>query len=189
VDENENIHLVYRSLTGDNIRDIKHVVSTNNGKSFSEPVLVSDDNWQIGACPHNGPSVTKTNGKLYVTWYTQGGGSGLYYAVSYDNGQTFTLRRKLTEQGNHAYLASLRDSVIAVWDEIYRDGNEFYNRVKMSFIVDNEIRQTKFISPASVEASMPYLLELENGGVAAVWVQRSEDGNSIYFKKFTGDSL
>src|SRR5699024_1964263 len=103
VDSSENIHLVYRSLTENNIRDIAHVVSVNNGAEFSKPTVVSDDNWQIGACPHNGPAVTKAGEELYTVWYTQGGESGLFYAKSGDNGSTFSPRKKLTGQANHAY--------------------------------------------------------------------------------------
>ncbi|HET6528572.1 MAG TPA: sialidase family protein [Balneolaceae bacterium] len=186
VDENQNVHLVYRSLTENNIRDIKHIISADNGQSFSAPTLVSDDNWQIGACPHNGPSVTKTDDGLYVVWYTQGGDEGLYYAVSDDNGQTFTPRQKLTEQGNHAYLVTLGESVMVIWDEIYRDENKFYNRVKMSLISKGEVVESRYLSPKGVEAMLPFLLELENGNIMAIWVQQNEEGNELRFQKFGG---
>jgi hypothetical protein len=53
---------------------------------------VSNDDWQISACPHHGPSLSiSTGGTYHVTWYTNGKArKGLFYARSQDRGRTFS---------------------------------------------------------------------------------------------------
>src|SRR5699024_3811495 len=105
VDDQNVVHLVYRSLTGDNIRDIGHISSKDNGNNFSSPSIVSDDRWQINACPHNGPAITKTGKTLFAIWYTMGGREGLYYVRSDRKGKKFSPRTRLTEQAKRPYIA------------------------------------------------------------------------------------
>src|SRR5688500_11898363 len=74
VDKNKNIHIAYRAILNDSIRDIVHSVSSDEGKSFSKPAVISDDNWMINACPHTGPSIAESGGKIHFAWYTMGTG-------------------------------------------------------------------------------------------------------------------
>ncbi|HLR30870.1 MAG TPA: sialidase family protein, partial [Fodinibius sp.] len=172
VDDNQMLHLVYRGLTKDNIRDIMHITSDDDGQNFSSPALVSRDNWQIMACPHNGPSITQTDNSLLAAWYTMGGEEGLYYARSSDGGQTFSPRNRLAQRAKHPYIASLDDAAIAVWDEVFRESDQVYQRVKMSRISDEGVVvETRYLSPAGIEASMPYLMEMDGGDVLAGWTQ------------------
>lgn len=187
VDDDQILHLVYRSLTKDNIRDIAHITSDDNGKNFSSPALVSRDNWQIMACPHNGPSITQTGDNHVAVWYTIGGEEGLYYAKSSDQGQTFSSRKRLTLRAKHPYIASSGQTAMAVWDEVFKERDKVYRRVKMSRISnEGAVVETQYLSPAGIEASMPYLLEMDNGEVVATWTQSSEEGNELYFRCFTG---
>lgn len=62
--------VAYRSLRGDNIRDIALAISTDNGYSFGPPQAFTGDEWQINGCPHNGPSVQASKNTFYVTWFT-----------------------------------------------------------------------------------------------------------------------
>lgn len=53
---------------------------------------VSNDDWQIAACPHHGPSLSISSaGTYHATWYTNGKlRKGLFYARSQDEGRTFS---------------------------------------------------------------------------------------------------
>src|SRR5699024_7006004 len=131
VDDDQTLHLVYRSLTEDNIRDIAHISSKDNGKSFSLPAVVSDDQWQINACPHNGPAITHVGGILFTMCYIMGCGEGLYYIRSGRQGDHSSSRTCLTEQAKRPYIASLDSQALAVWDEVFQKNEEFYRRVKI----------------------------------------------------------
>jgi len=52
--------------------------------SKSKPVAV--DNWLIGGCPVNGPSVAANQNKTAVAWYTQAKGFGQVKVALSDNG-------------------------------------------------------------------------------------------------------
>lgn len=185
VDGTEDLHLVYRSLTKNNIRDISHIVSRDNGKTFSTPSVVYNDEWQINACPHNGPDIAASGDHLFVIWYTAGGEEGLYYARSDGNGG-FPTRNRLTKQAKRAYIASLNNHVLAVWDEIFQREDQSYRRVQMGRInQDGELVETHYLSPKGVKASMPSLLKMNGGSVIASWTQRTEEENQLYFQKYT----
>jgi len=53
---------------------------------------ISEDDWQIAACPHQGPSLSiGQDGTYHVVWYTNGKKrKGLFYARSKDGGKTFS---------------------------------------------------------------------------------------------------
>jgi hypothetical protein len=83
--------VVFRNIFDGGVRD--HAITT-----FTDPMTpgevhrVSQDDWQISACPHHGPSLSISTGGTYnVTWYTSGKArKGLFYARSEDGGRTFS---------------------------------------------------------------------------------------------------
>lgn len=44
LDGQERLHVAYRGILNDSIRDMMHMVSLDNGKSFSKPECISADN-------------------------------------------------------------------------------------------------------------------------------------------------
>ena len=75
--------VVFRNIFEGGVRD--HAVMT-----FADPATpgevhrVSNDDWQIAACPHHGPSLSiSPAGTYHVAWYTNGKvRKGLFYARS-----------------------------------------------------------------------------------------------------------
>jgi len=83
--------VVFRNIFEGNIRD--HAVVTFSDLSTPGEIRrVSQDEWQIAACPHHGPSLSvSTAGTYHVTWYTNGKNrKGLFYARSTNAGTTFS---------------------------------------------------------------------------------------------------
>lgn len=81
---------VYRGRGANEIRDIKIARYDSESGSWSEPVTVHDDNWEIMACPVNGPSVVANDNNVAVAWYTaEGDNPRVLVAKSTDGGQTF----------------------------------------------------------------------------------------------------
>jgi hypothetical protein len=83
--------VMFRNIFEGGIRD--HAIVT-----FSDPATpgeihrVSHDEWQISACPHQGPSLSIAANKTYhAVWFTNGKArKGLFYAHSRDGGKTFS---------------------------------------------------------------------------------------------------
>ncbi|WP_338314047.1 sialidase family protein [Bradyrhizobium sp. TM239] len=82
---------IFRNIFDGGVRD--HAVMTFTDLSTPGEIRrISNDDWQINACPHHGPSLTVApNGTYHVAWYTNGKArKGLFYAHSRDEGRTFS---------------------------------------------------------------------------------------------------
>jgi hypothetical protein len=131
-DRKGNLHVVYRGIINDSIRDMVHVVSRDNAKTFSAPERIHDDNWILRGCPHTGPSMTENGNGLHFAWYTGGVKKGSYFITSTDNGRSFKSYDSISTLGTHPQLTSLSGGeIVGVWDESIRIGEEFYKRVGM----------------------------------------------------------
>lgn len=83
--------VIFRNIFEGGVRD--HAVITFKDAATPGPLhRVSNDNWKISACPHQGPSLSiASTGTYHATWYTNGKTrQGLFYARSTDGGATFS---------------------------------------------------------------------------------------------------
>jgi len=83
--------VVFRNIFEGGIRD-HAVITFTDQKTPGELHRVSQDDWQVAACPHQGPSLSiAPDGTYHVVWYTNGKvRRGLFYAQSRDGGKTFS---------------------------------------------------------------------------------------------------
>ncbi len=92
------IYVSWRQVLPGDFRHIAVAVSENGGANFERPVIVSDDKWQINACPISGAAMSAdSSGLLKIIWFTAGkaGEPGLYYSESKDGAKTFSPRKLL----------------------------------------------------------------------------------------------
>jgi len=116
------IHVGFRQVLKGDYRHIAVSSSSDKGRNFSSPIIVSDDQWMIAACPVSGPSLSVgEDGALRVLWYTEGeaGAQGLYFTISRDAGQTFSRRQLIARghvRGNPLLVSDARgNKTAAVW--------------------------------------------------------------------------
>jgi len=80
--------LTYRDRTDEEIRDI--VVRRHDGRSWSDPVLLGPDNFQIDGCPVNGPAIAAADSDVVVAWFTAPDNQGrVRFARSTNSGRSF----------------------------------------------------------------------------------------------------
>lgn len=118
--------VIFRNIFEGGVRD--HAVMTFADVSTPGEVRrVSNDDWQINACPHHGPSLTVgPTGTYHVAWYTNGKvRKGLFYAHSRDEGRTFSEPMALGRPDRNStrpfVLAGPKETVM-VWKEF--DGEQ-----------------------------------------------------------------
>ena len=119
------VYLAWRQVYAGNQRDIAFSTSRDRGRSFSEPVRVSEDRWQLDGCPENGPSLALgTQGRVFVLWPTlvkePGGETLRLFLSSTTDGRRFTARAQLPTAGAayHPQLVTAPGgTLIAAWDE------------------------------------------------------------------------
>lgn len=91
-----NIIVVYRDRTEGEIRDIYRATYSLDEGSWSAPMALSTEGWEIAGCPVNGPQVSAAGDTVIATWFTAAGGQGRsYMAVSSDGGHSFNAPQAL----------------------------------------------------------------------------------------------
>jgi hypothetical protein len=82
------ILLAYRDRTETEVRDIS-VARLENG-TWSAPVPVHRDGWQISGCPVNGPALAADGSRVALAWFTaEGNDARTLVAFSTDGGASF----------------------------------------------------------------------------------------------------
>ena len=119
------VYLAWRKIFTGNIRETVVARSSDNGKTYSPSVIVGHDRWAFEGCPHRPATMgTDREGRLYITWYTEGPDDtpGVYLAYSDDQGKHFSPRRQINvSKGtfpDHPQLAVNNDGKLLVtWEE------------------------------------------------------------------------
>ncbi|MEX2361987.1 MAG: hypothetical protein WD597_00135, partial [Balneolaceae bacterium] len=79
----------YRNRTSDEVRDI-YTVKYEDGV-WSEPKAVANDNWEIAACPVNGPAIDSGKKITAVAWFTGASNKAVVkMSISENDGDTFS---------------------------------------------------------------------------------------------------
>ncbi|WP_343674072.1 hypothetical protein, partial [Chitinophaga sp.] len=131
-DPKGHLHVAFRDIISDSIRDMVHLLSVDTGATFSAPVRISADNWVVRGCPHTGPAMAANSFGLHCVWFTMGGGQGVYYCHSTDEGSTYSQRDtvSVTPMAKHPQITAVGDDkIVIVWDEPVKVGKEFNSRV------------------------------------------------------------
>jgi hypothetical protein len=186
VGDDGRVYVGWRQVLPGNFRHIAVASSNDGGQTFSPPVVVSDDRWELPGCPVSGPALAAgANGSLRVLWYTAGeaGRPGLYWSESNDGGRTFLPRRVLAEAGGRGTPALLKDEaggLTAVWE-----GVEGVNLAPVRMRPDGDSRVT---APAVVaeRGELPAAAEVA-GRVFIACGMRTGDERGVWVLKAAGE--
>lgn len=183
IDAKGGIHAIYRGIINDSIRDMMHIVSTNNGKSFTEPVRISNDNWVLKGCPHTGPSMTENKNGLQFAWFTGAGNKGCYFTSSVNNGQSFATADSVSSNGSHPQLTTLSNGqLMLVWDEVVQLNNKTNKRVATQLRNENGASIGKtFLTADSSNASYPVITALPSNKALIAYAEKKGEKNFIRY--------
>ncbi len=175
-DTQGHIAVVYRDITGNNIRDISVSRSADNGQSFSTPVLFSNDGWQISGCPHNGPSVANTVDTTYATWFTGGTQSGVYYG-ELDSSNQIIRRERISADSRNIQLALLANGAkVLAYNQTVPDGDLFYSKIIVRKINGKQMKE-KNITSSKAQATYPVINSFGSDKIIVAWA----DQEKIYY--------
>lgn len=173
------VHLAWRAVLDGGIRDIVVASSTDRGLTWSAPVRVHADDWQVDACPHAGPSLQVDDaGRVHVAWWTgKEGIAGVWYARSDNGARSFSTPVPLGvaqhSRPAHVQLALAgAERVVAVWD----DGTLQVPRVTLRVSRDGgrSFGEPALLSEAGVAATFP-VIAVAGDRVSVLWAQQGAD--------------
>ncbi len=125
--------VAYRDRSDAEIRDI--YVSRFVGGKWTEGAPVNRDNWQIAACPVNGPALSADGKNVALAWFTAKGDQGhTFIAFSSDSGKTFGKPVQLDDASalGRVDVVLLEDgSAAATWIE-FADGKAQFRMRRIS---------------------------------------------------------
>jgi hypothetical protein len=99
----DGVIVAYRDRSDTEVRDI--AVSRFVDGRWSDPQRVHADNWQINACPVNGPAIAASGRAVAIAWYTLAGGAPqAKVAFSTDGGVSFGAPILLNQQPTYGRL-------------------------------------------------------------------------------------
>ncbi|HVI46572.1 MAG TPA: sialidase family protein [Chitinophaga sp.] len=185
VGANGNIHIAYRDIINDSIRDMVHQVSADGGKTFSAPVRISADNWIVRGCPHTGPALTENSHGLHFSWFTMGGGQGVFYARSTDNGNTYTKREQICKvpMAKHPQLTACgKEDVAIVWDEPVKWKADYKSRIGFLHKSPEGLTiNSHYLTADSIQAVYPVIGAVRDNRVLVAYKrQQGNRGEVVY---------
>ncbi len=143
----EGVIAAFRNRSETEIRDI-YVARLVNGK-WSVPAAAHNDNWQINACPVNGPSLSASGRNVALAWFTTRETQGqAFVAFSSDAGRAFGSPIRIDDGGTlgRVDVALLDDGdALATWIEYPKGSAQFRAR---------RVSKTGTTSPAYTIASI-----------------------------------
>jgi len=195
MDNDGNLHVAYRGLKN-GIRDIMYFYSSDLGKTFSEPRKISDDNWQLDACPHNGPDLAYTGKALHAVWYTNTDKKGIFFASksteTNDEGFVNKFQLSKNELAKHVKIVSLnKNTSVVLWDEkiksVADDG--MVSRLAYKVIKNGQPTHGNYLTTSDVQAQNPSAITLDEKRVLVAWSENDEDGKHIRYQKLNISNL
>ena len=185
VDNNDNIHALYRGIINDSIRDMVHVVSTDGGKTFGKPERIFNDNWVLRGCPHTGPSMTENSKGLHFAWYTGGSNKGSFYINSDNNGKSFKEHDSVSGRGMHPQIISMPgDKLVIAWDEPVRKGENTYKRIGLQVRTEYGMREINgFVTPNDGYSTYPVIGAINENELVVAYSSKKEYGEYIKWQR------
>ncbi|BBA34874.1 uncharacterized protein sS8_2930 [Methylocaldum marinum] len=152
--------LVTRFIYTGNVRD-HGLLKPKDQEAKWLATRVTDDAWEIEACPVHGPALSiGPDGRYHLAWFTQGSKrQGVFYAYSDDQGRSFSKPMALGVRdrlpGHPAVLAT-SDRVVLAWNEF--DGRKNQAMVKQSRDSGTTWSAATAAAESDSEADFPLLL-------------------------------
>ncbi|MBE7171493.1 MAG: exo-alpha-sialidase [Williamsia sp.] len=186
IDAKKKIHVLYRAILNDTIRDMVHIVSTDDGKQFTKPQRISNDDWVMNGCPHTGPAMTENKAGIHFTWFTGGGGSGIYYNNSKDGGKTFTSRDTVSGKASkHCQITALPDDrILIVWNESFANGNQYASRIGIEERdAAGHTTLKNYITGEKSNSSFPVICPVSTGKAVVAYTENINDQEHVLLKQ------
>jgi hypothetical protein len=183
----DKLVLGWRLVEAGDIRDIYIASSSDKGQTWSKPMVVARDGWKINGCPHVGPAVASLGSRLYVAWFTEGGGDpAVNLAFSEDGGRTFSAKQKIstgTFDPTHPQLVANEEKIALVFQARSSKSDQGWGRIGVYYreiYADGTMSDLVRAGEGKANASYPSLALGLSGRIFIGWTQSSDGVSQAY---------
>lgn len=178
VENDGRVYISWRQVLPGDYRHIAVTSSSDQGKTFATPTIVSNDEWVLKGCPVSGAALlADADGVLGVLWYAGGdkGQRGIYWSESRDGGKTFNPRQLLAESATHGTPVMLRHRVDAVAG-MWQDGEGNKAKIQLARFGNGINGAQSTLGPGELPAAAAIndrvlvVYVVEEGGKRTVWL-------------------
>jgi len=153
---------MWRHIYKNNIRDF----ALMNINKKRQPLKVSDDQWSIDGCPHQGGGLSIANNNRYhMTWFNNGSkGKGIFYRYTDNQGKSFSkpiIIADITAQPAHPHILATENIVDIVWLEFDRAQNNprHYLKHQRSINAGKDFSPPETLSSSVESVDRPFLIK------------------------------
>lgn len=169
-----HVYASWRQVLEGDFRHMAVAASADRGETFGAPVIVSDDKWQLNACPVSGPALSlDADGGLVVSWYSGGnaGPKGIFLSNSRDHGKTFAPRALVNEDAASTTPSLVGDRL--VWCDADRIVTARQRADKMSVDTPRTVSTGSVPAAAIVGDKLAVVFTRTDGHRSGVWLSLS----------------
>ena len=172
--------VAYRDRSDNEVRDIS-TVRFSNGR-WLQPQPLSNDGWEIYACPVSGPSIKANGSTVAVIWFTAANDRPMVkMAFSQDRGMKFGSPIRIDEGrpiGRVEVLVTRRNEALVSWIEDLDSGAQLRARYVKT---DGTLGPSMTIADVSstLSSGFPRMGKLGNDIVFA-WTESSDASSRIH---------
>ena len=151
--------------------------SRDAGDTFTPPVRISEDRWQLNGCPDDGPAMSiDASGTVHIVWPTVIGGAtpegALFYATTRD-GRQFTPRVRVPTLGSpkpsHPQIVVDHSGQVTVaWDELI-DGKRVAAARQLGRDSRQQVSATAAVTLGDGQGATYPVVADTGDGLLAVW--------------------
>jgi len=171
-DTKGKIHIAFRNIIENSVRDMFSVSSSDNGTTFTTPSRIAKDNWVIYGCPHTGPSLADFGKEVAAVWFTGAeSGSGIFFKKLTNKLSFYETKQLISSTGRHPQMIALKNGEYnLVYEEPYKLGEEEYNHIILHTIHKNGRITKKKITQKGTDNDHAVITQTRNGKILIAWV-------------------
>jgi hypothetical protein len=182
-DESGKVFISWRHVYEGHNRTIVVSTSEDKGETWSGKVRVTEEGWKINGCAHSGPTMSFSNGKLLVVWYSGAENrSSLRGALTSDGGKSFKYLGEIQGNvldANHPDIQMIGDEAWVIFQGREPSIDNGWGNIRPWLMKISETgtpSQPEKLPSFGDSVSYPLLFVGSGGRVYATWTELAEGG-------------
>jgi hypothetical protein len=112
-------------------------------------------------------------------WYTEGTGTGIYYARRSNSESQFSERELVSGDGRHPQLCASGDRIAMLWEENHEIDGSAHTVIHYRIVKDGSDLEKNLLTDANGNAFLPVVTKTRNGFLVA-YLMETDNGVGVF---------